>query len=171
MTAVLTKKDIKNLLKQKPPLVEGLTNPEEQLQPNGIDLTLREVSMLQSTGRIAADNSQRVVSSLSPLVFDGLGYIQLAPGIYNIIYNEVVNLPENIMALATPRSSLLRCGVTVNTAVWDAGYCGRSESLMVVYHPQGFQLQKNARVIQLVFFRLTDHTQGYQGIYQKENTD
>jgi dUTP pyrophosphatase len=83
----------------------------------------------------------------------------------------VVNLPENIMALATPRSSLLRCGVTMNTAVWDAGYCGRSESLMVVYHPQGFQLQKNARVIQLVFFRLTDHTQGYQGIYQKENID
>jgi dUTP pyrophosphatase len=171
MAAVLTNKEINDLLKQKPPLVDHLINPEEQLQPNGIDLTLREVFMLQSPGRIATENSQRVLSSLSPLVFDGLGYIQLAPGIYSITYNEVVNLPQDIMALATPRSSLLRCGVTVNTAVWDAGYCGRSESLMVVYHPQGFQLQKNARVIQLVFFRLTDHTQGYKGIYQKENID
>ena len=152
-------------------MVEGCINLEEQLQPNGIDLTLREVAMLQSPGKVAASNSQRVVSSLSPLVFDGLGFIQLAPGIYSITYNEVVHLPQNIMALATPRSSLLRCGVTVNTAVWDAGYSGRSQSLLVVYHPQGFQLQRNARVIQLVFFRLTDRTQGYQGIYQKESID
>jgi dUTP pyrophosphatase len=171
MTAVLTRKDIQELLKQKPPLIEGFINLEEQLQPNGIDLTLRQVAMLQSPGKIAAENSQRVVSSLSPLVFDGLGYIQLAPGIYSITYNEVINLPQNVMALATPRSSLLRCGVTVNTAVWDAGYSGRSESLLVVYHPQGFQLQRNARIIQLIFFRLTEQTQGYQGIYQKENMD
>jgi dUTP pyrophosphatase len=171
MTAVLTRKDIQELLKQKPPLIEGFINLEEQLQPNGIDLTLRQVAMLQSPGKVAASNSQRVVSSLSPLVFDGLGYIQLMPGIYSITYNEVVNLPQNVMALATPRSSLLRCGVTVNTAVWDAGYSGRSESLLVVYHPQGFQLQRNARIIQLIFFRLTEQTQGYQGIYQKENMD
>jgi dUTP pyrophosphatase len=171
MTAVLTKNDIQELLKQKPPLIEGFINLEEQLQPNGIDLTLRQVAMLQSPGKIAADNSQRVVPSLSPLMFDGLGYIQLAPGIYSITYNEVINLPQNVMALATPRSSLLRCGVTVNTAVWDAGYSGRSESLLVVYHPQGFQLQRNARIIQLIFFRLTEQTQGYQGIYQKENMD
>ena len=171
MTTVLTKNDIQGLLKKEPPLIEGYTNLEEQLQPNGIDLTLREMAMLQSPGKIAASNSQRVVSSLSPLVFDGLGFIHLAPGIYSITYNEVVHLPQNIMALATPRSSLLRCGVTVNTAVWDAGYSGRSQSLLVVYHPQGFQLQRNARVIQLVFFRLTDQTQGYQGIYQKENID
>ena len=160
MTTVLTRKDIQGLLKQEPPLIEGYTNLDEQLQPNGIDLTLREVAMLQSPGKVAASNSQRVVSSLSPLVFDGLGFIQLAPGIYSITYNEVVHLPQNIMALATPRSSLLRCGVTVHTAVWDAGYSGRSQSLLVVYHPQGFQLQRNTRVIQLVFFRLTDRTQG-----------
>lgn len=171
MTAVLTRKDIEELLKQEPPLIEGLINLEEQLQPNGIDLTLRQVAILQSPGKVAASNSQRVVSSLSPLVFDGLGFIQLAPGIYSITYNEVVNLPQNVMALATPRSSLLRCGVTVHTAVWDAGYSGRSESLLVVYHPQGFQLQRNAKIIQLVFFRLTEQTQGYQGIYQKENID
>ena len=152
-------------------MVEGYNNLDEQLQPNGIDLTLREVAMFQSPGKVAASNSQRVVSSLSPLIFDGLGFIHLVPGIYSITYNEVVHLPQNIMALATPRSSLLRCGVTVNTAVWDAGYSGRSQSLLVVYHPQGFQLQRNARVIQLVFFRLTDRTQGYQGIYQKESID
>jgi len=75
------------------------------------------------------------------------------------------------MALARPRSSLLRCGVTVNTAVWDAGYSGRSQSLMVVYNPQGFRVQRNARVVQLVFLRLTQETEGYRGVYQEENID
>ena len=109
------------------------------------------------------------MSGLAPLVFDGLGFIDLVPGAYIITYNEVVHLPNDIMALARPRSSLLRCGVTVGTAVWDAGYSGRSESLMVVYHPQGFRLQRNARVLQLVFLRLTRDTEGYQGTYLGEN--
>ncbi|HUV75718.1 MAG TPA: deoxyuridine 5'-triphosphate nucleotidohydrolase, partial [Dehalococcoidales bacterium] len=55
------------------------------------------------------------------------------------------------------------------TAVWDAGYSGRSQSLMVVYNPQGFRVQRNARIIQLVFLQLTRETEGYQGTYQGEN--
>ena len=138
------------------------------MQPNGIDLTLREVFMLQSPGKIGVKDSQRVVSDLAPLVFDGLDFIDLMPGAYIITYNEIVHLPKNIMALAKPRSSLLRCGVTVDTAVWDAGYSGRSQSLMVVYNPQGFRLQRNARIVQLVFLGLSQETEGYQGVYQRE---
>lgn len=169
MSGVLSKEDIQKLLQQKPPLVEGLVNIEEQLQPNGIDLTLREVAMLQAAGKIAAASSQRVVPGLATLVFDGLDYIDLIAGAYIITYNEIVHMPKDIMALGRPRSSLLRCGVTIGTAVWDAGYEGRSQSLMVVYNPQGFRVQKDARVMQLVFFRLTGETEGYRGAYQGEN--
>ena len=169
MAAVLSQQDIHRLLKQEPPLIEGYINLEEQVQPNGVDLTLREVALLQSSGKIAVENSQRLVSDLAPLVFDGLGFIELMVGAYIITYNEIVHLPRNIIALATPRSSLLRCGVTVNTAVWDAGYSGRSQSLMIVYNPQGFCLQRNARIVQLVFLRLTQETEGYHGAYQGEN--
>jgi dUTP pyrophosphatase len=169
MTAVLSGAEIRRLLKEKPPLVEDLIDLEQQLQPNGIDLTLREVSLLQSSGIIAVEDRQRQVSELAPLVFDGLGYIDLVAGVYMITYNEIVHLPEDITALAAPRSSLLRCGVTIGTAVWDAGYSGRSQSLMVVYNPQGFRLQRNARILQLVFFRLTGKTRGYRGTYQGEN--
>lgn len=169
MTAVLSRQDIHRLLQQEPPLLEGYINLEEQAQPNGFDLTVRQVALLQTSGRIATNNSQRLVSDLAPLVFDGLGFIDLMPGAYMIIYNEIVHLPNSIMALGRPRSSLLRCGVTVGTAVWDAGYSGRSQSLMVVHNPQGFRLQRNARVVQLVFLRLTGETEGYHGAYQAEN--
>jgi len=169
MAAILSKPDIQRLLQQDPPLIEDYINFEEQVQPNGIDLTLREVALLQSSGKITTIDSQRLVSGLSPLVFDGLNFIDLMPGAYIITYNEIIHLPKNIMALATPRSSLLRCGVTINTAVWDAGYSGRSQSLMVVYNPQGFRLQRNARIVQLVFLRLTRKTEGYRGVYLGEN--
>ena len=169
MKTVLSKQDIHRLLKQEPPLIEDYINLKEQVQPNGFDLTLREVAMLQSPGTIPVENSQRLVSDLAPLVFGGLGFIDLMAGAYIITYNEIVHIPRNIIALATPRSSLLRCGVMVNTAVWDAGYSGRSQSLMVVHNPQGFRVQRNARVVQLFFIKLTQETEGYQGIYQKEN--
>ena len=169
MTAILSRQDICKLIKQKPTLLESWIDLDEQVQPNGFDLTLRQVASLQSPGRIAVANSQRIVSDLSPLAFDGLGFVDLIPGVYTVTYNEIVHLPNNIMALAAPRSSLLRCGVTINTAVWDAGYSGRSESLLVVYNPKGFRLQRNARILQLVFMRLTDETEGYQGNYQGEN--
>ena len=169
MTAVLSREDIHQLLQQEPPLIEGHINLEEQMQPNGIDLTLREVALFQSSGNIAVNNAQRQVSDLAPLIFDGLGFIQLIPGAYIITYNEIVHLPKNIMALAFPRSSLLRCAVTVHTAVWDAGYHGRAQSLMVVYNPHGVRLQRNARIVQLVFLQLTRETEGYRGTYQREN--
>ncbi len=169
MTAVLSKQDIYRLLRQEPPLIEGHIDLETQVQPNGIDLTLREVALLQTSGRITASDSQRLVSGLAPLVFNGLGFIDLMPAAYIITYNEIVHLPNNVMALARPRSSLLRCGVTVNTAIWDAGYSGRSQSLMVVYNPQGFRLQRDARIVQLVFLPLTGETEGYHGAYQEEN--
>ena len=169
MAAVLSKQEIHRLIQQQPPLLEGYINLEEQVQVNGIDLTLREVALLQSAGRITVKNDQRLVSDLAPLAFDGLGFIDLVPDAYVITYNEIVHLPKDIMALARPRSSLLRCGVTVGTAVWDAGYSGRSQSLMVVYNAQGVRLERNARIVQLVFLQLTDETEGYDGAYQGEN--
>lgn len=169
MSAVLSQHDIYRLLEREPPLIEGYLNLDEQVQPNGFDLTLREIALLESSGKIAISDTERRLPNLAPLAFDGLGFIDLMPGIYSITYNEIVHLPKDVMALARPRSSLLRCGVSVGTAVWDAGYSGRSQSLMVVYNPRGFRLQKNARVVQLIFFWLSQETEGYQGAYQHEN--
>ena len=169
MSAVLSKNDIKHLVEQKPTLVEGYLDLAQQLQPNGFDLTLRDVAMFQNWGQMGADNADRRLPELAPLVFGQDGFIDLIPGSYLITYNEIVHLPKTIMALGRPRSSILRCGVNIGTAVWDAGYSGRSQSLTVVYNPQGFRLQKNARILQLIFFPLTGETDGYRGKYQGEN--
>jgi dUTP pyrophosphatase len=170
MTA-LSGKDIHRLLYATPPLIEGYPDLGLQLQPNGFDLTLRDIAMFQNAGQMGAENSGRRLPDLGPLVFGSDGFIDLMPGSYLITYNEVVHIPTTIMALGRPRSSLLRCAVNIGTAVWDAGYSGRSQSLMVVYNERGFRVQKNARMMQLVFFRLTSETEGYKGVYQNENRE
>jgi dUTP pyrophosphatase len=169
MKTILSRQNILHLIEQKPPLVQDYIKLDDQVQPNGFDLTLREVAVLQSGGRIAIANDQRQVSKLKLLEFNKDQYLDLPPGSYLITFNEIVNLPKNVMALGAPRSSLLRCGVTVHMAVWDAGYSGRSQSLMVVFNPAGFLIQRNARVAQLVFMELADETEGYKGVYQGEN--
>ncbi len=170
MFGILSREDILELLGGSPPLVENLCDVQQQVQPNGVDLTLKEVALFSSPGSVGPRNDDRILSSTSPLVFDGLGRVDLLPGCYLVTYNEVVNLPKDIMALATPRSTLLRCGVSIHHAVWDAGYSGRSQSLMVVYNAQGFRLHRNARIVQMVFLALTRQVaQGYDGMFQGEN--
>src|SRR5690606_27582530 len=97
------------------------------------------------------------------------GLVHLQPGPYIARLNETVALPLSIMALAKPRSSLLRCGVAVHNAVWDAGYAGQSQVMIVVYNPQGFTLAKDARIVQMVFMTLDAMTDApYSGAYQGE---
>lgn len=167
--SILAARDIRRLIEKTPPLAEGYIDLDKQVQGNGFELTLREVAELQTAGKIAMSNRERVISELAPLAFDGADGIDLALGSYMITYNEIVHLPKNIVALGRPRSSLLRCGVSVGAAVWDAGYEGRSQSLLIVHNPLGFRVQRNARVMQLVFFELMGEADGYQGIYQGEN--
>ncbi|AKG54128.1 deoxyuridine 5'-triphosphate nucleotidohydrolase [Dehalogenimonas sp. WBC-2] len=166
---VLPSADLRRLIENTPPLLSDFLDIEQQIQPNGIDLTLREIFEYSGPGTIAIDNADRKLAPVNSLVFDQNSCIHLKEGLYLITYNEVVSLPKDIMALGRARSSLLRCGAAIHTAVWDAGYTGRSQSLLVVYNKEGITLEKNARLMQLVFFRLSEPTAGYCGIYQGEN--
>lgn len=151
-------------------LITGMVDVDSQIQPNGVDLTLREISRHVGRGTIGVDNADRVLPDLEPVPFDEEGWATLEPGVYHILYNEVVDIPESLTALGRPRSSLNRCGVTIHTAVWDAGYNGRSTSMLVVNNPAGFRVQRDARVMQLVFFGMAEATaEGYRGRYQGEN--
>jgi dUTP pyrophosphatase len=168
--AVLSSNEIRTLIESGTPLFSGFADLDSQVQANGFDLTLAEVSRYSGAGTIGIDNADRVLPELEPIEADERGFLVLAPGAYHITYAETVSLPKDLMALGRPRSSLTRSGVAIHTAVWDAGYSGRSTSLMMVYNPEGFRVQLGARVAQLVFIQLSAPDEvGYQGIYQGEN--
>jgi dUTP pyrophosphatase len=166
----LTREDLRQRILGTPPLFTDYHDLNAQLQPNGFDLSVGALNQFRGPGSIAVDNADRILPDLEPLSFGDDGWADLAPGIYQVLFNEVVQLPLDLMALGRPRSSLGRCGVTIHTAVWDAGYAGRSTALLSVLNPAGFRVQRNARVLQLVFYTVTrPPASGYDGIYQGEN--
>ncbi|MBR6332411.1 MAG: deoxyuridine 5'-triphosphate nucleotidohydrolase [Dehalococcoidales bacterium] len=170
MSGMLSEKNIRDLMKGDAPLITDCIDFDTQLQPNGVDMTLKAVMTIEGAGRIDFDNSERKISEHSELAFDDGGYIHLSPGTYSVKFNEVVHMPKDIAALGKTRSSLLRCGACLQTAVWDAGYSGRSESMLIVTNPLGIDLRKNAKIMQLIFFRLESEGEKlYSGIYQNEN--
>jgi len=150
-------------------LLNGQIDTDVQVTNNGIDLTLEKVEKLTSAGRIDFTNKEREISGTDVIDFDNEGWIFLERGTYKVTYNETVSIPKSAIALARTRSSLLRCGASIGTGVWDAGYRGRSSSLLFVSNENGIHLKKNARVLQLVFFDLDMETESYSGTYQNEN--
>lgn len=170
LPGVLSREDLLARILGDRPLVSGWSDLDAQVQPNGVDFSLRSVARIVGRGVLAADNAGRVLPPYEELPFDVDGFVELDPGIYQVVYNEIVDLPTDLMALGRPRSSLCRCGVTLHTAVWDAGYRGRSTSLLSVLNPDGFRVQYGARLLQLVFFGLArPAAEGYRGIYRGEH--
>ena len=170
--APLGRESISQMILGMPPLLEGFLSLSDQLQPNGFDLTLRDVGRFGSAGSMGMEAEQRELSALEPLDFDPDGWLQLAPGPYLITFNEIVNLPLDLLALGWPRSSLLRSGVSIHTGVGDAGYRGRPQALLTVHTPLGYRVQQGARLLQLVFFQLDRPVaEGYQGRFLGENVE
>jgi len=166
----LSDAEIRKLISQTPSLVENYIDLDTQVQPNGFEMTVSEIYEIEGAGAVDFDNSGRKTPSKKIIPFSKDGWIHLNPGIYSVVLNETVHIPSDIAAIALHRSSLVRSGVVLGTAVWDAGYSGRSECLIIVHNPAGFDIKKDARIMQLLFFKLgTDVEKLYDGIYQNEN--
>ena len=149
-------------------LVTEYLDLDKQLQPSGFDLSLESVEAYLGGGAVDFSNRERVIADTRTIEPDSDGWINLEKGVYKVVYNEVVMMPMNVAAIARTRSTLLRNGAEVGTAVWGPGYEGRSSSMLTVHNPHGLRLKKDARVAQLIFFETGDVEKGYSGVYQKE---
>lgn len=147
---------------------------DEQIQPNGVDLTLDAVFEQREPGRI--DREGKTVGerrSIEPDIDHSdasatgeRSVFRLSPGGYIVRYGETVSIPKNHIGFIYPRSSLLRNSCMLDTAVWDAGYEGKGEGLLEVYHE--IEIESGARIAQFVLAG-ADHEGTYAGSYQGEN--
>lgn len=141
----------------------GASLEPAQTQPNGVDLTVGAVFTQTSRGRIGRDGKH--VGDRTKLEPDD-GWYRLEAGTYVVRYGEPVRIPTDHVGFVLPRSTLLRNGCTLDTAVWDAGYEGVGEGRLDVGH--GIDIEAGARIGQLVLAR-ADHEGTYDGTYQGEN--
>jgi dUTP pyrophosphatase len=164
---MLNSKAIRQLIETQQ-LITGYVDLDKQLQPAGFDISLKEVHAYWGAGAVDFDNKERKLAPTRQLQPDASGWYTLPQGCYMIVYNEAVKMPLNVVALARARSTILRNAATIETAVWDPGYQGRSSSLLVVHNPSGIRLKQDARVAQLVFYSTDEVERGYSGVYQNE---
>jgi len=168
---MLNRQEIEKLIKDKE-LITGYVDLETQLTPNGFDLTVADIFEFEAPGALDFSNKERKVPEGKKTApkkqkpGDKFGWWELKSGVYKIRTNEVVNLTNDLIALAFSRTSLLRMGAFTQHGVWDAGFRGRGEFVLVVGNQQGIKVKQNARVAQLVFTKINETARGYEGIYK-----
>ncbi|PON25623.1 hypothetical protein TGAM01_v205508 [Trichoderma gamsii] len=75
-------------------IVRNLQSATQQLQPCGVDLSLRRVFKWTSPAIIDSDNSNRQAANTSELRFDKeTEAIKLRQGAYLVEFNETVSVP------------------------------------------------------------------------------
>ncbi len=166
---MLVDKELRYLITDEKMITEYI-DLETQLQPNGFDLSIKEVMGFSDAfePRIDFTNKNRLISLALPWLPTS-GEYHLDPGTYLFRANEFFKMPATISGWGMPRSTLSRCGITVNSAIIDAGYSGHL--VFVVTLPQKAIFSKNARFIQVIFFKLRGiPTNLYDGVY-KESID
>ncbi|MFP4590501.1 MAG: deoxyuridine 5'-triphosphate nucleotidohydrolase [Halobacteriales archaeon] len=136
-----------------------------QVQPNGVDIGLDRVERPTGGGSIGIDGKS-IGGRRTHEPEDGR--YTLEPGSYIVGYAERIAVPEGHVGFILPRSSLLRNGATLHTAVWDTGYEGRGEGLLTVGARLG--IDDGARIGQFVLAG-ADHRGRYDGTYQGEGLD
>jgi len=169
---ILTKYEIKELI-EKEQMISNYIDLETQLNEHGFDITVDKVYEVKSYAVIDFTNELRKNSKIEEIEFKNMKIkdkcvegVILESGVYVLEINEIVKLPKDICAIVLPRSSLVRSGCTIFSALWDSGYEGKGK--LGLYVGKRLVLVKNARIGQMVFFKLTREVEGYKGTYQFE---
>lgn len=137
---------------------------EKNVTSQGYDVTVSLIEQMQGPGELRVAGKE--LPEYQHASFR-LGTYYLGTGQYLVTFNEEVSIPEDMCAFLWSRSTLLRMGASLQTAVWDAGYHGIGSSLILVSNPMGIHVERGARIGQLVFHRLGESTEKpYDGQYQ-----
>jgi dUTP pyrophosphatase len=153
-------------------IIRNVQHPKLQVQPCGVDLTLKCVLKWTSPGIIDLDNQLRQTAATEEIPFTAHDngakkpYLDLAQGSYLVEFNETVSVPLDVMGQIYVRSSLFRSGVLLNAGVMDSGYEGAVGGLMQVVNPAGLRVYPAARLAQFVFHQMSEEVEGYKGDYQ-----
>jgi len=156
-------------LVKKIKLVEGLsdrelTNPEGA----GFDLRLGEAykisggAFLGETHRKTAD-----VELVAKYVHNKKNVLKIKPGEFYLVKTiESVNMPEDLTASITPRSTTYRSGLFLRTGNVPPGYCGGLTFGLKNEGPIAVEIEMGARFVHIQFSEVAGGGNMYRGQWQ-----
>lgn len=179
--AVLTKTEILERVEKGDISFEpGLD--EFQVQGHSIDLRLGYTFLLHKSWRVTKEGREAV--SINPLENGGTSarhfdvieleqgqYFELLPEEHVTVSSlESVKVPNDLMAVLYPRSSINRRGVSVDlTGIVDAGYEGQLIIPVKNHTSQVIRIYPGERFCQIVFEQLTQEIEPRESRHHKKD--
>ena len=165
---VLGISELKKLVREKN-LVENLCQRElENPEGAGFDLRAGELYEIEGEGFLGIE--ERKTPSVKMIArFDSRNpqRIILKPKTYYLIKTvERLNMPQYLLALFTPRSTLFRSGVYILGGQTAPGYRGELTVGIYNFGEKEFELEMGARVLHIMFFEVKGETGLYRGQWQ-----
>jgi deoxycytidine triphosphate deaminase len=146
----------------------------------GYDLSLKAVQKVGSSrviggtfnkdakiGKVLKDKTELTTYvPIESIKLDGAEGWLLYEGVYDIIFWEGCNIPENRVAFIKQRSSLYRNGAIINSPVFDPGFKTDNMGTLLYVHETIF-IEKDARVAQ-IYFHECEPAEKYDGQWQND---
>lgn len=148
----------------------------------GYDLSVKNIYEIEGAGFVSTTKSfvpEYKLRPCTPIKYKDMEFNGwfLPKGTYILEANEGVKLGDNDTCYIIMRSSLNRSGVNINSALWDPGYTSENDMYVMpvnirltVDNKEGFYLEKNARVAQIICFE-SESTTNYDGQFNNGRID
>jgi len=161
-------KQLLQLVKDKK-LMEGLcerelTSPEGA----GFDIRIGEIYKISGKGFMGVTERETPKMELVAKYEEVKSTkITLEPKVYYLMKTiEKVNMPEDLLAISTPRSTLFRSGVYIFGGQVPPGYCGELSMGIYNFRDEPFELEMGARVLHIMFSEVAGESNLYRGQWQ-----
>lgn len=153
---------------------------DENYQPSGLDLNLGNVYEINNNHKennfglyLGGKKLPELVETKIDEQQKKVGHIgwTLEPNkVYLCEVDRQIRIGDNNAQFYLPRSSLLRSGVNVYTALGDTGYNGFLRFMVINHNEKPFFLEKGVRFAQLIDFEVKGASELYDGDYQEKES-
>ena len=152
--------------------ITGITNLEEQIQPNAIDFTLDRLFSINNDQIFIINETTKKMRGGKEILphsesFDNNDYWSLEPNeCYDGMSNCYVKIPKGVAALLIVRSTFNRNGIFITSGIFDSQFSGNIG--FAIHNRSGKSLiSPGTRIGQIVFIE-SDSVGGYKGQYNTE---
>lgn len=168
---VIGTKQLLQLVKSKK-LVESLDN-RELINPEGTGFDLRIEKLLSIQGESFLGITDRSTAEMKEVASykktaKKQKIFTIIPGKFYLAKTiENVNMPDNLLAIVKPRTTLFRSGISMRTGFCPPGYHG--ELFFGIYNvgEYPFKIEMGSRFAHIVFFEISgDLIRSYEGQWQ-----
>ncbi len=150
-------------------LVENLSERElKNPEGAGFDLRIGELYRVEGRGFLGTEERETPKIELITEFKEGeQNKVLLEPKTYYLMKTvEKINLPENLLALFTPRSTLYRSGVYIFGGQSAPGYKGELTMGIYNFRDEEYELEMGSRVLHIMFFEVKGKSSLYRGQWQ-----